>query len=55
MSESEIADQVVSLAEYYFDKIEEAKSPMDIMGLNWYVQESMINLFKEIYLEKYAH
>ena len=55
MSSDEIADQIVTLAEYYFDKIEEAKTPMDIMGLNWYIQECMINLFKEIYIEKHAH
>lgn len=55
MTNEEIAERVVDLCDYYLEELEEAKTPMDIMGLNWYVQECVINLFKDIYLDRKAH
>ena len=55
MSDEEIVGRVLDLCDYYLEELEEAKTPMDIMGLNWYLQECMVNLFKDIYIERRAH
>ena len=49
MDSVQLYNRMHAISEYYFDKLEDVQNPMDALDLQWYVNDSMMSLLKELY------
>lgn len=48
MSKNEIYEEVVDMCDYYYEKVGDIKTPMEMIDLQWYITDRFITLLRKI-------